>query len=120
LAILRERLFLNSESEDLWLSATCAVFETAGDGLAHQFPGADFRSGSINGRSGFFREPGNYGVVSRERENETQADERVEARHCYAETDLGHSGVRGELELSRGHGTSPPQLSRPNRSRAKS
>jgi len=25
LAIVRERLFLNSESEDLWLSATCAV-----------------------------------------------------------------------------------------------
>jgi hypothetical protein len=52
-------------------------------------------------------------VVSRERENETQADEGVEARHCYAETDLGHSTVRGELDLSGGHGTSPPQLSRP-------
>jgi hypothetical protein len=46
-------------------------------------------------------------VVSRERENETQADEGVEARYCYAETDLGHSHstVRGELDLCGGHGT---------------
>jgi hypothetical protein len=55
-------------------------------------------------------EPGNYEAESRERENETQADEGVEARHCYAETDLGHSAVRGELDSSGGHGTSPPQF----------
>jgi hypothetical protein len=31
---------------------------TAGDGLAHQVPGEDFRSRSINGCSDFFAEPG--------------------------------------------------------------
>jgi hypothetical protein len=35
---VRERLFLNSESEDLWLSATCAISSTAGDGLATPIP----------------------------------------------------------------------------------
>jgi hypothetical protein len=29
-------------------------------------------------------------MASRERENETQADERVEARHGHAETNLSH------------------------------
>jgi hypothetical protein len=44
LAIVRERLFLNSESEGPLAIRDMRRFITAGDGLAHQFPGADFRS----------------------------------------------------------------------------
>jgi hypothetical protein len=44
LAIVRARLFLNSGPEDLWLSATCAVSLTAGDGLAILIFGKNSRS----------------------------------------------------------------------------
>ena len=106
---MRERLFLNSESEGPLAIRDMRRFITAGDGLEHQFPGADFRSSLINGRSGFFRGTGELERgLSRERENETQADERVEARHLYAEKNVSHSTVRGKVDLSGGHGTSPP------------
>jgi hypothetical protein len=60
LAIVRERLFLNSESEDLWLSATCAVSLNGGRRSRNgNSPARIFVPGLINSRSGFFREPGN-------------------------------------------------------------
>jgi len=60
LAIVRERLFLNSESEDFWLSATCAVsFDGGRRSVNTNSPVQTFVPGLINSRSGFFREPGN-------------------------------------------------------------
>jgi hypothetical protein len=40
----RARLFLNSESEDFWLSARCAVSKRRATVSQHQFRGEGFRS----------------------------------------------------------------------------
>ena len=53
LAILRERLFLNSESEGPLAIRDMRRFVTAGDGLGRQIPGEGFRSRFFNDTTEF-------------------------------------------------------------------